>query len=82
MNFQESKLTLTSGTTIFFNTDGLTEQQASGVYYGEILPKVFYENSRLSPQLIIRAVCEDFRRFNNGSLQGTDDITCLVMQLN
>ncbi len=82
MNFQDNTLTLTPGTTIFFNTDGLTEQRVAGICYSEILPKIFYENSHLPPYLIAQAVCENFRRFNDGSLQGKDDITFLVMQVN
>jgi len=31
--------------------------------------------------LIKQAVVEDFRRFNNGSLQGKDDITFLVIKV-
>ena len=80
LNLQENSLHLTPGTTIFFNTDGLTEQGMKGAYYGTRLPAVFYENSTFPPELIVRAVCEDFRKFNNGSLQGNDDITFLVVQ--
>ncbi|MGI5882190.1 MAG: PAS domain S-box protein [Dethiobacteria bacterium] len=81
LNLQEKKIRLTPGTTIFFNTDGLTEQGAHGVYYGTRLPDVFYEHSHLPPQLIAEIVREDFRKFNGGSLQGSDDITFLVLQL-
>ncbi len=81
LNLHEDRLHLTPGTTIFFNTDGLTEQGAKGVYYGTRLPSVFYKNSIFPPELIVQAVCEDFQTFNNGSLQGNDDITLLVMQI-
>ncbi|HHU76647.1 MAG TPA: SpoIIE family protein phosphatase, partial [Firmicutes bacterium] len=81
LNLQEKKIRLTPGTTIFFNTDGLTEQGAHGVYYGTRLPDVFYEHSHLPPQLIAEIVREDFRKFNGGSLQGSDDITFLVLQV-
>ncbi len=81
LNLQESSLHLTPGTTILFNTDGLTEQGVKGVYYGTHLPAVFYKNSSLPPELIVQTICEDFRSFNNGSLQGDDDITFLVMQV-
>ena len=81
LNLQESSLHLTPGTTILFNTDGLTEQGIKGVYYGTLLPTVFYRNSILPPELIVQTICEDFRSFNNGSLQGNDDITFLVMQV-
>lgn len=81
LNLQEKSIFLTPGTTIFFNTDGLTEQSSQGTYYGTRLPSVFYESSHLSPELIARIVIEDFRNFNGGSLQGSDDITFLVLQV-
>ena len=81
LNLQEEKIRLTPGTTIFFNTDGLTEHCVKGNYYGRRLPDVFYKNSHLPPELIKQAVCEDFRNFNNGTMQGHDDITFLILQL-
>lgn len=79
--FQEKTITLTPGTTIFFNTDGLTEQGVGGSYYMERLPEVFYSKAHLSPHLISQAVVEDFRQFNKNTLQGKDDITFLVLQV-
>lgn len=81
LNLQEKSICLTPGTTIFFNTDGLTEQGTKDVYYGMLLPGVFYEHSHLSPELIAQIVREDFRKFNGGSLQGNDDITFLILQV-
>ena len=81
LNLQENCIRLTPGSTIFFNTDGLTEQGAKNTYYGTRLPGVFYKNSHLSPPLLARIVCEDFRKFNRGSLQGSDDITFLILQI-
>ena len=72
---------LTSGTTIFCNTDGLTEQGTPEAYYRDKLPEFFYENSHLPAHQVAQAVVEDFRQFNNGSLQGKDDITFLVLQV-
>ncbi len=80
-DFHAGTIVLTPGTTILFNTDGLTEHEANGKFYGERLEKVFYENSHLPPEMIIEAVNEDFTQFNNGSRQGFDDITFLVMQV-
>jgi len=74
-------LTLTPGTTILFATDGLTEQNVNGEYYNEHLPRVFLENSNLPPSLIAKAIKEDFRAFNEGSLQGDDDLTFCVLQV-
>ncbi len=82
LNLQENSIFLTPGTTIFFNTDGLTEQGVKGTYYGARLPGVFYQNSHFTPQLLAQAICEDFLEFNGGSLQGNDDITFLIMQMN
>lgn len=80
-HFQEQRLILTPGTTIFFTTDGLTEQKAQGGYYMDRLPRVFYENAHRPPHLIHQVLLEDFRQFNSGSLQGNDDITFLVLQV-
>ncbi|MGI5882187.1 MAG: PAS domain S-box protein, partial [Dethiobacteria bacterium] len=81
LNLQEKGIKLTPGTTIFFNTDGLTEQLAGGEYYGKRLPGVFYGHSHLPPQSIAEIIREDFRQFNGGSLQGRDDITFLVLKV-
>lgn len=79
--FPEKRIVLTPGTTLFFNTDGLSEEKRSGVLYRDRLSHIFYKNAYLPPTLISQAVVEDFRQFNNGSLQGQDDITFFVMQV-
>ncbi len=81
LHYKEERLLLNAGTTIFCNTDGLTEHESNGSYYMERLPRIFYENAHLSPHLIAHAVIEDFRFFNDDSLQGKDDITFLVLQV-
>ena len=81
LEFQDKSLTLTPGITIFFNTDGLTEQGVNGSYYRDRLSDAFHENAHLPPDLVAHAVINDFRKFNNGSLQGKDDITFLVLQV-
>lgn len=81
VHYEEERLTLTPGTTIFCNTDGLTEQENNGAYYMERLTEVFYKNAHLAPHLIAEAVLDDFRLFNGGSLQGKDDITFLVLKV-
>jgi len=81
LNLEEKRVRLTPGSTILFNTDGLTEQGAGGIFYGSRLPAVFYENSYLAPREIAQLICEDFRQFNGGSQQGQDDITFLVLQV-
>lgn len=81
MNFQEKRISLTPGSTIFFNTDGLTEQGKDGVFYRERLKQVFYNNAHETPDLISQAVVEDFRQFNDGSIQGRDDITFFILKM-
>ena len=76
-----AEFTLTPGTTIFCNTDGLTEQDSNGSYYRDRLPEVFFQNAHLPAHLVAQAVVDDFRDFNNGSLQGKDDITLLVLKV-
>ncbi len=80
-SFQDDSIRLTPGTTILFTTDGLPEQLVEGVYYRERLAEVFYANAHLPPEQIVHAINEDFRRFNGGSLQGKDDITFLILQV-
>lgn len=81
LNFSPHQIQLTPGSTLFFHTDGLTEQRGEKGYYRDRLPQVFYENAHRSPHQISQVVVEDFQTFNNGSLQGKDDITFLVMKV-
>lgn len=81
-NFQEYSLELTPGTTIFLNTDGLTEQENNKQLYVDRLSHVFYHTIDQPPELIVQSVIQDFIQFNHGSMQGDDDITFLVLQVN
>ncbi len=81
LTLHDETVVITPGTTIFLTTDGLTEQGSEGSYYMDRLPGVFYENAHLPATLVAQAVLNDFRIFNNGSLQGKDDITFLVLQV-
>ncbi len=74
------QLTLPPGTTLIFYSDGLVEQESGGRYYLERLKDVFSRHSNLPPELIARAINEDFRAFNHNSQQGDDDITFLVLK--
>lgn len=67
--------------TMLFNTDGITEQAVGADLYGERLKEVFYKHSQLPPDTIVEKIKDDFKVFNNGSLQGRDDITFLVIQM-
>lgn len=79
--FNEYSLSINPGTTILFNTDGLTEEGTSENFYRDKLPLVFYENAHLSPSDITHAITKDFQQFNNGSMHGSDDITFLVIKI-
>ncbi len=81
MDFKEEYLDLPPGTTIFFSTDGLPEQVVNQELYKERLEKVFSHNSYLPPDLIVQVIKEDFREFNQGTLQGEDDITFCILQV-
>lgn len=81
LNFSEDRISLSPGATILFNTDGLTEQRVAGGYYRERLPQVFYQHAHLAPYEISQIVAEDFLKMKNGTIQGEDDITFLVMQI-
>ncbi len=81
LKLHDQSVVITPGTTIFCNTDGLTEEGNRGSYYRDRLPDVFFHNAHLPPQLVAHAVVEDFRNFKGGSLQGKDDISFLVLQL-
>ena len=81
MDFTVKRIALTPGTTIFFNTDGLVEQEVEGAYYGDRLPNLFFQNCHLPPEAIARAVNEDFRKFNKGCPFGDDDITFVVLKI-
>ena len=88
-------IALTPGTTVLFNTDGLTEQRPgfpapkrgkktrkrAETQYETRLHRTFYAHSHLPPEAVIHAINKDFYRFNNGSLQGDDDITLGVLQV-
>ncbi len=67
------------GTTVLFTTDGLAEQIQNGEEYSERLKNIFLDYCHLSPEQIVQVINNDFKKFN-GSLQGDDDITFLIMQ--
>lgn len=81
-SLQEGRLVMTPGTTLFCNTAGIEEQEFGGRVYGERLSHVFYKNANLPPAFILRSIERDFCSFNNDSLQGNEDITFLVLQMN
>lgn len=82
LKIDDQTVVISPGTTIFCNTDGLTDEtNSSGARYRDRLPRAFFKNAHLPPHLVANGVVEDFRSFTGGSLQGRDDITFLVLQL-
>jgi len=81
LNFTEKSLVIRPGDTVLINTDGLTEQLIDEEPYGYRLKDVFDNFAHLPPEAVVHGINQDFRRFNNNSLQGDDDITLLVMQV-
>lgn len=77
----EKTLLLEEGATLFFNTDGLTEQMVGADAYFYRLKEDFRAVAHLSPELIVYGINEKYRAFNKGSLQGDDDITFFVLQV-
>ena len=80
-NFSSEKIRLNPGDTILFTTDGLAEHRLGDQKYRDRLSKTFHEFSHLPPEVIVETIKNDFATFNNGSLQGDDDITFMVFQL-
>ncbi|HHU76648.1 MAG TPA: SpoIIE family protein phosphatase [Firmicutes bacterium] len=80
MNLSSRKIVLAPGSTILFHTDGLVEQEVNGVCYGKRLAGVFSQSCHLPPEAIVGVINRDFMDFNNGNLQGDDDITFIVLQ--
>lgn len=81
LNFSEKRITLSPAATLLLYTDGITEQEADGNLYGQRLPEVFYKNVHHPPSDLAQIIKEDFQQFNQGSYQGNDDITFLILQL-
>lgn len=81
MDFTTHYVSLKGGTTMLFTTDGLTEQTALKESYGGKLDEVFFANSHLSAEEIVRVINEDFQHFTGDFQQWDDDITFLVLRV-
>lgn len=81
MNFNCGQLTLQRGISILFYTDGIAEEgdDLRGTYEERLRNTFFNQPSSLSPKQIKDAINQDFYNFN-GSWEGVDDITYLVLQ--
>ncbi len=81
LGFREDQIRLVPGSTVFLITDGLPEQEAQGVLYENRLKKLFYDYHQLKPDDLINKINQDYQQFSDGTLQGDDDITFLVLQV-
>ena len=81
MSFEERKVYLASGCTLFISTDGLTEQNNGEDWFYNICDEVFYRYSHLPADAVVQGINKEFCLFNNRSLVGDDDITYLVLKI-
>ena len=79
-DFQEEKVTLAKGDTIFVTTDGLLEEVVEEKVYGEErLKRVLAKNYKYPANLITTKIKKDFKKFA-GSLSAQDDLTFLTLK--
>jgi len=83
MDFRADSVTLIPGSIVLFYTDGIAEQMnEDNRPYEKRLKNTFYsQQSKFPPKLIKQVINTDFVDFN-GSLQGDDDITYVILQIN
>ncbi len=81
VRFQNRRVALVPGASLLFCTDGLIEQMSGGENYLLRLEEVFLKQCLLPARAVLDIIREDFIDFNRGSMQGDDDITCLVITL-
>lgn len=80
IDFQDKTVNISSGATILFTTDGLTEQINHDEFYYRRLDNLFYQKHHLKPEQLVQIINEDFCEFNNGRSKADDDITFLILQ--
>lgn len=71
---------LSCGTTLFFSTDGLTEQESKGDVYEDRHYSILQKQHDLPPPAIAECINKDFKEFT-GSISGDDDITYIILQM-
>ena len=83
MDFRADSVNLTPGSIVLFYTDGIAEQMnEDNNPYEERLKNTFYsQQSKFPPELVKQVINNDLINFN-GSLQGDDDITYVILQIN
>ena len=76
---EEKHTYLPPNSTLLIYSDGLAEQWAEGKEFRNILEESFYSYCHLSADDIVKNINREFFSFN-GSYQGDDDITFLVIK--
>lgn len=79
-SLEEHSTLLTPGTTIFFSTDGLIEQEVKGERFEGHAERIFVDTAHLPPEYCMCCIKEGFLSFNHGSMEGEDDLTLLILQ--
>ena len=79
LDFYNERAEIPPASTIFFSTDGLTEQMAGEEVYGERYRAVISESDNLPPVEIAERINLDFASFT-GENKCSDDITYLIMK--
>ncbi|MFW6269834.1 MAG: PAS domain S-box protein [Bacillota bacterium] len=79
-NLPITSIELQEGSTLLIATDGLIEEKVGKQIYGiDRLKNIIKENYYLNANRIINRINEDFRK-RSGSLQGSDDVTFIIIQ--
>ena len=79
IEYDDFKIDLTEGDTLFFTTDGLVEQAGKDGIYGYKYKEIICQNNYLPPGAIVQEINRDFNEFYKGKVK--DDITFAIIQL-
>jgi len=79
VEYNNYKIDLDKGDTLFFSTDGIYEQKGRDGTYGDRYKELICQNSYLPPGAIIQNIYRDFNQFHEGKVN--DDITFAIIQL-
>jgi serine phosphatase RsbU (regulator of sigma subunit)/PAS domain-containing protein len=78
--YENEELNFSSGTTLFFSTDGIKEQKVGENYYNEGHYDILKKNHTMSVEEISNLINKDFMSFN-GKMTGDDDITYIILKI-
>ncbi|MFW6271324.1 MAG: PAS domain S-box protein [Bacillota bacterium] len=76
-NYYNENVQIPADATLFFATDGLTEQKSSGDEYRTRHYSILQEKYHLPTQVLAETINNDFKQFS-GQLTGDDDITYII----